>query len=348
MNYNNPIPVNHFESTSKVYEKHFKFQTNNFMNKRKSDEICFKTCKDKINKIPLLQRMNNHDKNDIIQTIVENNNVSSNEKPVRDKNCCLHILKNIYLNDSHLANNNLVRSSLKESCGLGVSKKFEKRKTYNFNTKNTKIKENCQKKYSRKKLSCCTNSMKNNCRKKSSVSFNEVQTHSNKNSNNYIKLSSNTNNNKFKRELISRCKSSRAIRKFSANNSSIPKIVKYKSSKNLTKNKDLDIDNMKCEEKNDKEKNIIKQKEKETKKENNIKKKKQKRKHVHDTNKNLNELFNSETKNNSNQNNLKNMIILETDVCKDTKNYKYANFIKKLKSNFLCCFNAKEDSFLKD
>ena len=75
MNYNNP--VNHFESTSKVYEKHFKFQTNNFMNKRKSDEICFKTCKDKINKIPLLQRMNNHDKNDIIQTIVENNQMKN-------------------------------------------------------------------------------------------------------------------------------------------------------------------------------------------------------------------------------------------------------------------------------
>lgn len=172
MNYNKSIFKKPSQSSKKVFEKKYTIQINTVdFNKRKSEE----NFKDKINQIPFLHRMSFQNKNIKIPSFIHHNNVSQLEKPLQDQKYYLHILNNIYLNDSHLTNKNIIRNSFKGSSN--TSKKFEKKKTFNYIKRGSK--DNSLKKNSSKKYSYCSKDFKfdNNFRKKSNISnnINEVK-----------------------------------------------------------------------------------------------------------------------------------------------------------------------------
>lgn len=335
MNYNKSIFKKPSQSSKKVFEKKYTIQINTVdFNKRKSEE----NFKDKINQIPFLHRMSIQNKNMKIPSFIQHKNASHLEKPLQDQKYYLHILNNIYLNDSHLTNKNIIRNSFKGSSN--TSKKFEKKKTFNYIKRGSK--DSCQKKNASKKNSYCSKDIKfdNNFRKKSNISnINEVKNNSNKNLLRIKESKTEARNNKSKKDILLRYRSSKTLSKFSNNNDNIINISKNKSSKDLRKHND--DENMIIEEKN--EKDIKKKdKDKEVKKVKN--KKKKKNKSVYKVNKQESELINSETKNNSNKNNSKNIEIIENEINKDLKKYKSKNIAKKLKFCLFCCFNTKEDS----
>ena len=332
MNYNKSIFKKPPQSSKKVFEKKYTIQINTVdLNKRKSEE----NFKDKINQIPFLHNMSIQNKNMKIPSFIQHNNVSHLEKPLQDQKYYLHILNNIYLNDSHLTNKNIIRNSFKGSSN--TSKKFEKKKTFNYIKRGSK--DSCQKKNASKKYSYCSKDIKldNNFRKKSNIINNEVKNNSNKNLLRIKESKTEARNNKSKKDILLRYRSSKTLSKFSNNNDNIINISKNKSSKDLRKHND--DENMIIEEKNEKD---IKKKDKEVKKVKN--KKKKKNKSVYNVNKQESEIINSETKNNSNKNNSKNIEIIENEINKDLKKYKCKNMTKKLKYCLFCCFNTKEDS----
>ena len=336
------------QSSKKAVENYI-IQINNVDRmERKSEEVIFENNNDKINQISFSPRISLQDKKkNKIQSNIQSNNISHIEKPSIDKKNYLHIFNNIYLNDSHFTNNNILRNSLK---GFNnTSKKFEKMKTFNCLKRNSKY---YQKKFSSKKLIFCNNDIEfdNNFKKKSNIlnNINEVKNNSNKNLINIKKTNSDTKNKKIKKEILSKFRSSKALSRFS-NNNNFQNIMKNKSSKDLRKHNYMkNTGNKIIEEKNEnknygkKKKNIL-----ELKKSKQKKKKKVKSKSVNANNQ-LSELIKNDTKNNSKKNNSKNIEIIKNEKCTDTKKCKYKIITNKLKSCLFCCFNIKEDSLCKD
>ena len=342
MKYNKSIYFNPNSSSNRHFAKQLTIQSKNNNDKRKSDDIFinnylkkFKNLqKDKINKIPVDHRLSCQNKNVQISSLMLQNSNNDENKGVKDNNYYINLLKNIYMNDSHLTNQNIIKNNQKDS--INIIKRFEKKKTYHYskgrNSKDSSIKRNSNK-HSKKKLSFDTNVIRKEMPKKKSISSNEMKKQQNNKLLNSIDLNNNNDNNQFLSEKkISKIKSSKG--NDSANNSK-----KIKSSRNISKIDVIKIMNTSLkDEKKIIENNKINQKELKLKlNNNNQKQKERKRNNNQNIEKEEIEIEKCDTKNNSNKNNSKNNVII------DNKENANKNDKKNKISCLFCCFSIKDD-----
>lgn len=326
MDYNKSIFFNPPKTEKKFIQKKFSLQSKNNNDKRRSDDIYFNhfinnitdSIKDKIKNIPIKNRFSFENQNEAISTIMKENQLKI-ESNTRDRNYYLNLLNNIY-NDSHLTNKNILNMNLK--------KKIEKKKTFNF-SKHKASKDYSTNKNSNKKLSYCSNDIRNNISNNKTCS-NDIKNKSIKS----IKKLSNFSNEAIERakkylneKLMKKYQSTRTISKFKKNASS-NNDFKMKSSFNLKNNNENEkVDDSIKEKKDDELKIVVNRKNKKVK--NNIEKEEV-------------ELEKCDTKINSNKNTPKNDLnnnnINNIPKNKNTKN------IKKNRFCFFCCLTSKDDS----
>ena len=254
----------------------------NFINKLRFSQ------KYKNNKIPINHRLSYEDKNILISSFVlqninnNNNNNNNNDNKVRDKKKLLNLLNDIYINDSHLSNNkNIIKNNLKESSSF--LNMLEKKKTFNF-VQNRRSKDNSTRKTwskkSKKKFSCESNENNKSIKKMINCS-NELNDKTNNflseklaskfqsskgiyNLKNNIDMSNskhlknqNINENENILDIIKEDKNEKKSNKnISIQNNerkSKKNKTKYsKNSKNSKNRKDIEIENEKCDNKNNK------------------------------------------------------------------------------------------------
>ena len=353
MNFKKSIFIGQNQTENKSLKKQFTIQGKNNSDKRRSDDICFNNFlnnfknnqKDKISKIPVDHRMSYQDKEGIITPFMKQN-INSDEKSVlRDNNYYLNFVNNVYQNDSHLSNNNVIKNNSKETSHM--LKNFIKKKSYNFqNLRNTKEKspQKISIKTTNKKHSYCSNDINKKVKKKVSISTgNDLKNQSNQSNKNFSNFQEKEtkmaqkaiNGSKFLIEkFVPKYQSSRRVSyiKDPENINYVKKIRSSRKHKEKENNYNLNLK----EEKNGIENNgindikIIK-----------INEKKNRRKSSQNLEKQI-EIENSDTKNNNtNKNNAKNNQIIKTKA--QTNNSK--NIKHNYKSCLFCCFTVKDDSF---
>lgn len=339
------LQVNKFSKKQKT------MQIKNNIDKRKSDDICFNNflnnfkTSHKMSEIPVDHRLSYQDKNILISSLMKQNANNDEKAVVKDKNYYLNFLNNVYLNDSHLTNQNVIKKNLKESSG--ILKTLQKKKTFNF-SKATNSKDTYQKKLSfkitNKKNSCCSNDMNNISKKKISIStVNDIKNQSNQSNRNLtssIEQKIIDNKNKILSEkIVSKYQSTKKISKLK-NDEIISNRKKYKSSRNISKNKEKEKDyniNLK-EEKNENNESM--------QKDIKIITINQKNKNRRKSNHNLEiEIEKCETKINANknENDGKSAQIIKVNE-KNNKN----KIKENCKSCLFCCFTSKDDSFFNE
>ena len=303
MNFNKSQYINPTETSNKKKHKH------NAADKRKSDDFCFNIFlnkyknaqKDKINKIPKNHRLSYQDRNLIISRLIINNNNDD-----KDKQNLINLLNDIYINDSHLSNKNIVKHTIKESSSY--LNMLEKKKTLNFHKKRMSKDNSTHKsmsKKSKKKFSWNSNDNDNN---------NNNNKSNKKCSNNSNELNDKTNNF-LSEKLLSYYDGNKGISKVKNN-------IDASNSKNIKisiKENEKSIDNLK------EDKNKILDIKTLTIKDNESKKN------------------NSKAKNSKNieieiKNNTKNIINIKKANIKSDKEIN-----KKFKHCFFCCLTGKDD-----
>lgn len=315
MDYNKSIYFNQLAKENNINIKNnFTIKSKNNIDKRKSEDICFNhflnkfkdSQKYKFKNIPINHRPSYENKPLMISNLIKDNNDNTCTK---DKNYYVNLLNNMYLNDTHLSNKNFFKSQNK--------KKFEKKKTFNFSKRNSK--DNSGSKYSKKKLSYCSNDIKCNDSNKI-TSSNDFKNKSRK------KLSNFTN------QLYEDGKR--------LENDNILPIKKYQSSQSISKLKN-NIHNLKRKKsflkiiknnENEKMNDTIKEEKNELKKSDKIKPKKRK---IIIKKEEL-EIEKCETKNNLSKNSILNN---NNNIIDNQKNKKKFSFC------FFCCLSSKDDSF---
>ena len=343
MNYNKSIYLIPGQNQDKILKKQFTIQSKVNLDKRRSDDLNFYNFlnkfkhiqKDKINKIPINHRFSVQNKNALISNLLLNinNNINNDQTPKKDKNYYLNLLNDLYINDSHLSNKNIVKKNMKDTSN--VIKKLEKKKSLNY-SKRKISKDNSTKKSgsknSKKKVSYCSNDFKNKSDKKDSTDINGLKNKSIK------KLSDASNEinekaNKYLSEkIVPKFISSKDISKIKnnndSNNNNSNKNNKYKSSLNLLIQK-KDIENISSSLK------VVK---------NDITDISPNEKKL---NKNDKDKDNKKKKNDIKNNNIvKGDLELEKCNCNTINN---RNIYKNQKKNFqnykcfLCCFNSEND-----
>ena len=360
MDYKKSIYLRPISSSNRLFKKQLTIQNKNNNDKRKSDDIFINNYlnklknlqKDKINKIPVDHRMSCQNKNLLISSIMLQNSNNNESKEVKDNNYYINLLKNIYINDSHLTNKNIVKNNLGDS--INILKRFEKKKTYNYskgrNSKDSSIKRSTNK-HSKKKLSFNSNDIKKEINKKKTISSNDKKKQNkkflnlndlNKNNKENNDNNDNNDNNKFLSEkIISKIQDKKGFQKIKNNDSSNNNSKKFKSSRNVSKNKDTEIMNTSLKDEKDIENIRTNQKDIKLKIDNNNQKQKErKRSNNHDVEKEEIEIEKCDTKNNSNKNNSKNNEIIEN---KENKDNTIKNDKKSKISCLFCCFSIKED-----
>jgi hypothetical protein len=246
MDYNKSYIFNPLNNKLKQgIKKQCTIESKNNTNKRKSDDIHFYNFlskykhvqKYKINKIPKNQRFSYEVKNEIMPNIIKtfNNtkNKNKNESATKkDSKYYLNLVNGIYLNDSHLSNKNVVKMG---SSQINIINNFEKKKTSYFPKGYLKDNNSTKKswsKSSKKKLSCCSNDIKNKTERK-------IYNYSK--SNKKCNIASNNENEKSKKYLyenyLAKYHSTKGLSKLK---NSEKTFSKNKSSRNLIK-KNSDI-----------------------------------------------------------------------------------------------------------
>ena len=340
-------------SSNRLFIKQLTIQNKSNNDKRKSDDIFIKNYlnklknlqKDKINKIPKDYRMSYQNKNLLISKIKLENPNNDENKECKDNNYYMNLLKNIYFNDSHLNNKNIVKNNQIHS--INIIKRFEKKQTYNYskgrNSKDSSTKRNSNK-HSKLKLSCDSNYHKKEINKKQSISSNDIKKKQNKKLVNLIDLNKNNgkkdniDNKKFLSEkTITKIQYNKGFLKLN-NNENGNNIRKLKSSRNNSKSKEINILNTSLKQKEkDIENYKTNQKDIKIKTYNNNQKQKVKRSISHNIEKEEIEIEKCDTKINSNKNNSKNNANIDDKKRKNKKDKK-----RKISCLF-CCFSIKED-----
>lgn len=246
MDYNKSYIFNPLNNNLKqAIKKQYTIESKNNTIKRKSDDIHFYNFlskykhvqKYKINKIPKNQRFSYEVKNaimpNIIKTFNNTKNKNKNESATKkDSKYYLNLVNGIYLNDSHLSNKNVVKMG---SSQINIINNFEKKKTSYFPKGYLKDNNSTKKswsKSSKKKLSCCSNDIKNKTERK-------IYNYSK--SNKKCNIASNNENEKSKKYLyenyLAKYHSTKGLSKLK---NSEKTFSKNKSSRNLIK-KNSDI-----------------------------------------------------------------------------------------------------------
>lgn len=279
-------------------------------------------------------------------------NKNSDEIPVlKDNNYYLNYVNNVYQNDSHLSNNNVIKNNSKETSKL--LKNFIKKQSYNFSNLRNPKEKSPQKfsiKTNNKKNSYCSNDIKKKVKKKVSISTgNDLKNQSNPTNKNISNFQEKETKMAQKAENGSKFLSEKFVPKFQSSRrvsnikdiEHINYIKKVKSSRNLSKHKQNENNyNLNLKE----EKNGIEDNAKNDIKIIKINQNKNKRKSSHNLEMQI-EIEKSDTKNNNtNKNNAKNNQIIKTKA--QTNNSK--NIKHNYKSCLFCCFTVKDDSFLNE
>jgi hypothetical protein len=244
MDYNKSYIFNPLNNKLKqAIKKQCTIESKNNTVKRKSDDIHFYNFlskykhvqKYKINKIPKNQRFSYEDKNAVMPNIIKTFNNTKNNNVKKDSKYYVNFVNGIYLNDSHLSNKNVVKMGCSP---MNIINNFEKKKTSFFPKGYLKENNSTKKswsKNSKKKLSCCSNDIKNKTERK-------IYNYSK--SNKKCNIASNKENEKSKKYLsenyMAKYHSTKGISKLKYSENTFSK---NKSSRNLLqKNSDILIE----------------------------------------------------------------------------------------------------------
>lgn len=320
MDCNTPVDLNRSKSSKKISQN--KVPKYN-IDKRKSDGIAGKLFlnkfkgnqNNKVNKIPINHRMSIQDANMFaFSKLINNIKTENNEKPKKkDKDYYLNLLNNIYSNDSHLSNKNVIKNNNKKK-EINIIKKYEKK--ISMNTSKIMDDKNNNK------------FVRQNSKKKLSIFSQDQDFQPNNKMNDLDKCIKDEKSAKKQNNINNETKNSKCNKRFLSQKT----VSKFKHALKIKKKENKSSKN------DEKEKNDEIKEEKLSENNKGIK-----------INENFNNMNNMMNNKKESKNNDKEETELDIDNIKSPPNNKILKKKTKKKYNescFLCCFTVKDDSFI--